>query len=105
MEKVPGASIGGSFAFTSPRLSDGSIPGSWRLPNRNELRSLSSGGAGLDWDHPFIEPADLEDYQWSSTTYPFGPTTAWTRRVFRGNNEERVDKALARSVIAVRGGS
>lgn len=86
-------------------LSDGSTAGAWRLPNRNELRSLESGGAGLDWDHPFIEPEDLEDYLWSSTTYPFDPTSAWTLRAFRGNNEQRSEKALAHGVIAVRGGS
>lgn len=86
-------------------LSDGSVPGSWRLPNRNELRSLATQGAGLDWDHPFIEPEDLEDYEWSSTTYPFDQTTAWTIRVFRGNNEQREEKASPHTVIAVRGGS
>ena len=50
---------------------DGSVAGSWRLPNRNELLSLLSNGSGLPVDHPFIEPEDPSDYYWSSTTYPF----------------------------------
>ena len=51
-------------------LSDGSVMGSWRLPNRNELLSLLHSGSGLPLDNPFIKPEEPQRYNWSSTTYP-----------------------------------
>jgi hypothetical protein len=85
-------------------LSDDSIAGSWRLPNRNELSSLRYGGQGLPAGHPFIEPVETAGYFWSSTTYPWIPTTAWALRLFEDGAETRDSKADANPVIAVRGG-
>ena len=85
-------------------LSDGSVAGSWRLPNRNELLSLLSNGSGLPAGHPFIKPQDSQNYQWSSTTYPFIPSTAWIVRIFQDGYQDRSLKADTNLVIAVRGG-
>jgi len=86
-------------------LSDGSVAGSWRLPNRNELLSLLHDGSGLPLDHPFIKPEEPEYFYWSSTTYPNGPTTAWTVRIFQDGYQDRASKAQdANLVIGVRGG-
>ena len=85
-------------------LSDGSVAGSWRLPNRNELLSLLYDGSGLPLGHPFIKPEEPQRYNWSSTTYPYGPTTAWIVRIFQDGYQDRSDKADTNLVIAVRGG-
>jgi len=86
-------------------LSDGSVLGSWRLPNRNELLSLASNGAGLPYPiDPFLPPDDDTDYFWSSTTYPYINVQAWTVRIFEDASEGRSEKASAQGVIAVRGG-
>ena len=85
-------------------LSDGSVAGSWRLPNRNELLSLLHDGIGLPLDNPFIKPEEPQRYNWSSTTYPFGPSTVWIVRIFQDGYQDRVDKADTNLVIAVRGG-
>lgn len=85
-------------------LSDGSVAGAWRLPNRNELQSLLHDGAALALDHPFIPTEELELYNWSSTSYLFGAGDAWTVRIFRDGSVARSSKALANPVIAVRGG-
>ena len=75
------------------RLSDGSVAGSWRLPNRGELLSLLYNGAGLPLDHPFTPPEETEDYYWSSTTYPYIPSTAWVIRIFEDGADDRYAKA------------
>ena len=85
-------------------LTDGSVAGAWRLPNRNELFSLLYGGSGLPLDHPFIKPAENGGFHWSSTTYPNGPQFAWTIRIFEDGYQDRAQKADANLVIAVRGG-
>ena len=85
-------------------LSDGSVRGSWRLPNRNELLSLLQGGSGLPLDNPFIRPEEPQRYNWSSTTYPFGPSTAWIVRIFQDGYQDRDDKTSSNLVIAIRDG-
>lgn len=85
-------------------LTDGSVAGSWRLPNRNELASLRYGGSGLPPGHPFAAPAEPSDYFWSSTTYPWIPDTAWATRLFEDGAETRDSKNVVNPVIAVRGG-
>ena len=86
-------------------LSDGTVAGAWRLPNRNELLSLLYGGAGLPLDHPFTKPEDPQRYYWSSTTYPYGPTDAWIIRIFQDGYQDRSAKPDNNLVIAVRGGN
>jgi hypothetical protein len=55
-------------------LSDGSAAGQWRLPNRNELRSLmdfSHNLPALPAGHPFVDvvAASYEDMYWTSSDY------------------------------------
>ena len=61
-------------------LTDGSIEGDWRLPNRNELLSLidnSNHLPSLPDGHPFTN-AQQQSYYWTSTSVSFAPTTsAW----------------------------
>jgi len=86
-------------------LTDGSVAGSWRLPNRNELLSLLYNGSGLPLDHPFIEPEETVYYYWSSTTYPYITQLAWTVRIFEDAFEDRGHKGEDLNlVIGVRGG-
>jgi hypothetical protein len=88
-------------------LTDGSVAGAWRLPNRNELLSLLYKGSGLETGtgHPFIAPEDPSDYYWSSTTYPNITVQAWTVRIFEDGFEDRGHKGEDLNlVIGVRGG-
>lgn len=85
-------------------LSDGSVAGAWRLPNRNELLSLLYDGSGLPLDHPFLKPEEPAGFYWSSTTYPNAPANAWTIRIFQDGYQDRAAKTDANLVIAVRGG-
>ena len=59
-------------------LTDGSLPGDWRLPNRNEMRSLISYGqaSGSTWllSNGFSNPQ--EGWYWSSDSYPIVPYTS-----------------------------
>jgi uncharacterized protein DUF1566 len=62
-------------------LTDGSVAGDWRLPNRNELTSLldleTSSRAPLPASHPFINFVAF--FYWSSTTNAAGdPFSAWS---------------------------
>lgn len=73
-------------------LSDNSLPGDWRLPNRNELLSLID--VEIDnsqlWDntdlpsgHPFINVH--EDKYWTSTTTNYNhPAGAWALYMYLG---------------------
>lgn len=74
-------------------LSDGSLPGDWRLPNRNELLSLIDVGEiedpryynnnTLPMGHPFIGVA--EGHYWtSSSTIQEASRTAWALYMFLG---------------------
>jgi len=85
-------------------LSDGSVAGSWRLPNRNELLSLLYNGSGLPSDHPFTKPEEPAQFYWSSTSYPNISDTAWTVRLFQDGYQDRSSKSDDNLVIAVRGG-
>lgn len=85
-------------------LTDGSVAGSWRLPNRNELLSLLHDGMGLPLGHPFIKPEEPQRYNWSSTTYPPIPDTVWIVRIFQDGYQDRDVKEGINIVIAVRGG-
>ncbi len=70
-------------------LNDGSFPGDWRLPNKNELSSIvdmSNYGnlLALPDGHPFINV--IEAYYWSSTTAAFNqPAEAWYLRTYNGS--------------------
>jgi uncharacterized repeat protein (TIGR02543 family) len=62
-------------------LSDGSLPGDWRLPNRNEMRSMvsyqqSDGGAWLG-TQGFSNPSgkSIGGWYWTSDSYPVVPDT------------------------------
>ena len=59
-------------------LSDGSVPGDWRLPNVRELHSLvdfSNHNPALPSGHPFTGLPSV--YYWSSTTGALGTHYAW----------------------------
>ncbi|HJV64809.1 MAG TPA: Ig-like domain-containing protein [Geomonas sp.] len=60
-------------------LTDGSVQGDWRLPNRNEMRSMVSyeptnGGSWLN-SQGFINTDYC--YYWTSDSYPFGIDRSW----------------------------
>jgi hypothetical protein len=60
-------------------LTDGSIPGTWRLPNVKELQSLIDFGRArpaLPAGHQVFLDVKGAAY-WSSTTYMITPTFAW----------------------------
>ena len=74
-------------------LSDGSAPGRWRMPNRNEMQSLSDraqnnhadfyDGNYLKWDGtlyqaPIFNNLVVSQYYWTSTTDAADPSRAWT---------------------------
>jgi quinol monooxygenase YgiN len=66
-----------SLASGNHSLTDGSRPGTWRLPNVNELRSLvdyNEYGPTLSDGHPFINVQPT--LYWSSTTVPSAPNLA-----------------------------
>jgi hypothetical protein len=58
-------------------LTDGSVAGDWRLPNRNELTSLLdlATSPALPAGHPFTNFADA--VYWSSTTAAHSLEGAW----------------------------
>jgi hypothetical protein len=65
------------LASGSHGLTDGSRPGTWRLPNVNELRSLvdyNEYGPTLPVGHPFLNVQPT--LYWSSTTVPSAPNLA-----------------------------
>jgi quinol monooxygenase YgiN len=66
-----------SLASGKHRLTDGSKPGDWRLPNINELRSLEDYGEArpaLPKGHPFTNVR--QSLCWSSTTVTSSPNLA-----------------------------
>jgi hypothetical protein len=76
-------------------LSDNSVPGDWRLPNRNELLSLIDvevNNSNL-WDntclpsgHPFLNVK--EDHYWTSTTAILNhPANAWSIYMYLGSTD------------------
>lgn len=59
-------------------LTDGSVTGDWRLPNRKELFNLVDclrPDPALPEDHPFLYVQS--DWYWSSTTYALNTNVAW----------------------------
>ena len=80
----------------------------WRLPNSKELFSLidrSKQGPALPTGHPFTNvQSALNDLYWSSTTYAFNPTGAWTIDMILGGLTTPLDKDSPAFVWPVRGG-
>ncbi len=67
-------------------LSDGSVEGDWRLPNRNELNSLVDAGnygPALPTGHPFSNVQS--SYYWSGTSYAGYTDHAWLVSVSYGH--------------------
>jgi hypothetical protein len=66
-------------------LTDNSVLGDWRLPNRKELFSLTSAGEinpALATGHPFINVQNF--YYWSSTTDANSIGNAWSVSLVNG---------------------
>jgi hypothetical protein len=84
-------------------LSDGSVVGDWRVPNKNELGSLVDiklkDAEHYDYtvlpdDHPFINV--VAHYYWTSSTATYNwPAAAWTLDMYTGAT--MYDKAKSES--------
>jgi hypothetical protein len=85
-------------------LNDGSVAGSWRLPNARELQSLIDFGnlnPALPTGHPFS--GVVRAFVWSSTSVAATPANAWS--VFIGDGDlSAFGKTSVFSVWPVRGG-
>ena len=85
-------------------LTDGSVPGEWRLPNVNELLSLidrSQDSPALTTGHPFIDVQS--SYYWTSTTAAYNSDLAWY--VYMADGFSDFDtKSIPTYVWPVRGG-
>ena len=68
-------------------LTDNSVPGDWRLPNRNELLSLvdvSKSIPALPEGHPFANV--VEEHYWTSTMADYNrPAEAWYLYMYDGS--------------------
>lgn len=88
-------------------LTDGSVAGDWRLPNRNELTSLLDLGRSNPAlpSGPSFSNFQASNY-WSSTTVASTPSNAWEVIFLSGGvSTGGVVKTNVGFVIAVRGGS
>ncbi len=68
-------------------LTDGSVAGDWRLPNRNELRSLidySQSSPALPSGGNDFFMVQLDEY-WTSTTSAYNTNSAWFVDIWSGN--------------------
>jgi hypothetical protein len=93
-----------TLAANGTTLTDGSVAGDWRLPNRRELFSLiddNNAIPALPTGHPFINVRSNE--YWSSTTYTDLPTGAWIMYLPNGFISN-VSKTTMQYVWPVRGG-
>jgi hypothetical protein len=69
-----------TLAANGTTLTDGSVAGDWRLPNKRELFSLiddSNNNPALPTGHPFTGVQSFPGNYWSSTTYADGTDWAW----------------------------
>jgi hypothetical protein len=85
-------------------LTDGSITGNWRLPNRFELQSLLDSknfDPAIPIEHPFNNVTNIN--YWSSTTYAGIADEAWSVFMFNGI-VSFVDKTNLGYAWPVRGG-
>ena len=87
-------------------LTDGSIGGDWRLPNRKELFSLidrSQFNPALPPEQPF---ANVQPLYWSSTSYAGAPGLAWNIVMVNGTiaNHAKTNSGYA-AAWPVRGGT
>ena len=66
-----------------PDLSDGSIAGDWRLPNKSELYGISVGTEYIRSSQMYFFTGVIPDYYWSSS-YPYSREWAWIVNMFNG---------------------
>ena len=78
-------------------LTDGSIAGAWRLPNRKELKSLINWqqSANSAWLNSMGFTNVLADYYWSSSTVANNPPAAWKQNLLNGymSSDGKLNKA------------
>ena len=88
-------------------LTDGSVAGDWRLPNRKELMSLvdySNHDPTLPNGHPFTSVKSSESsWYWSASTQALPARGAWVVRMLLGD-VWGYDKSHSNYVWPVRGG-
>jgi hypothetical protein len=93
------------LASGSCGLTDSSIAGQWRLPNREEMLSLIDSSRyypALPSGHPFSNVAS--NYYWLSTTYAGNETTAWSLHLGPGSMTYGGKAAYTDRAWPVRGG-
>jgi len=86
-------------------LTDNSTPGTWRLPNVNELESLLD----LSLSYPSLPAANpfnvqIFKYYWTSSTHAHYTGNAWVVNVGEGEVESNTKKVALYFVWPVRGG-
>ncbi|MBF0132834.1 MAG: DUF1566 domain-containing protein [Magnetococcales bacterium] len=94
-----------ALASGSCGLTDGSVAGNWRLPNRFELESLIDYGhssPALPTDHPF-SGVQTNDY-WSGSTNAGSTSNAWYVGLDNGSVNGGGNKIHSNYVWPVRGG-
>ena len=87
-------------------LTDGSVAGQWRLPNREELASLvdySRDNPALPVGHPFLFVQSGTGNYWSSTSYADNTNIAWSVVFADGDVGADVKAGATNYVWPVRG--